>query len=66
MQSIYCTAEVCAHGTYTNLISLLGNTSDFQVDKTQFRVWANLLPPTEGYPGGDPCVVPTDDPRTPL
>ena len=29
-------------------------------------LWANLLPPTEGYPGGDPCVVPTDDPRTSL
>jgi hypothetical protein len=59
-------SEVCAHGTYTNLISLLGNTTGFQVDSKQFRVWANLLPPTEGYPKGDSCVVPTDDARTPF
>lgn len=56
--------EVCQQRTYTNLISLLANSSNFAVDGMQFRVWSNLLPPTEAYPKGDVCQAPPDDPRT--
>ena len=55
---------VCQQRTYTNLISLLANSSNFAVDGMQFRIWANLLPPTEAYPRGDVCQAPPDDPRT--
>ena len=48
-----------------NLLSILGNTSDFLVDRRPFRVWVELLPPTEAFPKGDDCQPPPDDPRTP-
>ena len=49
-----------------NLLSILGNTSDFLVDRRPFRVWVELLPPTEAFPKGDDCQPPLDDPRTPF
>lgn len=58
--------EVCEPFTYTNLLSILGNTSDFAIDRRQFRVWVELLPPTEAFPKGDDCQPPYDDPRTPF
>ena len=56
--------EVCSPLNYVNLISLLANTSAWSVDGRQFRIWAELLPPTEAYPKGDNCQIPPDDPRT--
>eukprot|EP01050_Picozoa_sp_SAG11_P047238 SAG11_NODE_24631_length_370_cov_1.132841_1_plen_122_part_11 len=47
--------ELCSAPQYTALISFLEDTKSFQVDGTQFRVWVELLPPTEGHPGGDEC-----------
>jgi hypothetical protein len=58
--------ELCEQSTYTNLLSILGNTTDFKVDRRQFRVWVELLPPTEAFPKGDNCQPPFDDPRTPF
>ena len=55
---------VCYTTQYAQLISFLDATKSFQVDGRQFRVWAELLPPTEARPGGEHCEPPPDDPRT--
>ena len=43
--------ELCAAPQYTQLIGFLEATKTFQVDGRQFRVWVELLPPTEAHPG---------------
>ena len=58
--------EVCAADDWTQLITELIETKDFFVDGHQFRLWVELLPPTEAHPGGDDCQPPPDDPRTPF
>ena len=57
---------VCAADDWTQLITELIETKDFFVDGHQFRLWVELLPPTEAHPGGDDCQPPPDDPRTPF
>jgi hypothetical protein len=58
--------ELCGSSQYTELIGFLEATKAFQVDGRQFRMWVELLPPTEAHPGGDACQPPPDDPRTPF
>ena len=56
---------VCYTTQYTQLISFLESTRSFTVDGKQFRIWAELLPPSNfrAQPGGE-CEAPPDDPRT--
>ena len=56
--------ELCVQDQYSQLISMLEDTAAFLVDGRQFRMWVELLPPTEAHPGGDECRVPSDDDRT--
>jgi hypothetical protein len=58
--------KVCSAGDYHALVQLLRDTGSFAVDGRQFRVWTELLPPTEASPSGDNCVVPPDSPITPF
>jgi hypothetical protein len=57
---------VCYSTQYTQLISFLESTRSFAVDGKQFRVWAELLPPSNfrARPEGEHCEAPPDDPRT--
>ena len=57
---------VCYSTQYTQLISFLESTRSFAVDGKQFRVWAELLPPSNfrARPAGEHCEAPPDDPRT--
>ena len=57
---------VCTAADYTQFVTELIETRDFHVDGRQFRLWAELLPPTEANPDDDRCTAPPDDPRTPF
>ena len=47
---------------YDTFVRLLDATANFEVDGRQFRMWMQVLPPTEGHD----CLPPRDSPLTPF
>lgn len=56
--------ELCHSHDYQSFITLLNATRGWAVAGRQFRMWAELLPPSEAI--GDKCQVPPDLPSTPF
>ena len=56
--------ELCSKAHYSALLSVLQATSGLYVNRQPFRVWVELLPPTEAL--RDKCLPPDDSPLTPF